>query len=120
MLLVCFTGSSLPSAASTTRTVYLPLAAVQVPRLIGPTVAPGLITPEYEPVRVRTAVPDSLSTVSVMPCAPDADAWLPALRSDTEKVTVLPGGGLPGDQSTAEATRSELATALTTSGLGLV
>lgn len=119
MLLACLTGSSLPSAASTTRTVYLPFAAVQVPRLIGPTVAPALITPEYEPVRVRTTVPDSLSTVSVMPCAPDADATLPALRTDTEKVTVLPADGLPGDQATDEATRSDVATGLTTSGLGL-
>jgi hypothetical protein len=38
----------------------------------------------------------------------------------TEKVTVLPAAGLPGDQVTAEATRSELATGVTTRFCGWV
>ncbi len=120
MLLARLTGSSLASSASTTRTVYRPLAAVQVPRLTGRVVAPAAIAPVYEPVSVRTTVPASLSTVSVMPCAPPAEAMVPWLRIATEKVTVLPADGLLGDQATAAATRSELATGPTTSEVGLV
>ena len=120
MLFCRFTGSSLASSASTTRTVYRPLAAVQVPSDTGPAVAPAAIVPLYEPVSVRTTAPDWSRTVSVMPCAPLADAMVPWLRSVTAKETAAPALGVPGDQVTAEATRSELATGLTVSGVGLV
>ena len=52
--------------------------------------------PLNEPVSVRTAAPASLSTVSVMPWAPPADATVPWLRMATENVTVAPPGGLFG------------------------
>jgi hypothetical protein len=55
-----------------------------------------------------------------MPCAPPAEAAVPWFLSVTEKVTVLPADGLPGDQLTAEATRSELLTGVTTRLVGLV
>src|SRR4051794_37910951 len=110
VLLACLTDSSLASAASTTRTVYRPLAAGQVPRPTGAAVATAAITPPAAPVRVRTVAPFWSSTVSVMPCAPPAEAMLPWLRTDTEKLTGLPAAGVLGDQVTAAATRSELAT----------
>src|SRR5688500_18440328 len=107
VLFCCFTGSSLASAASTTRTVYLPLAAVHVPRETGAVVAPAAMTPVYEPVRVRTTVPAALRTVSVMPCAPPADATVPWFLTATEKFTTLPLAGVVGVQLTGETTRSE-------------
>src|SRR4051812_33036596 len=45
VLSACLTGSSLPSLASTTRTVYLPLAAVQVPRFTAGDEAPAASVP---------------------------------------------------------------------------
>src|SRR6266545_1545979 len=77
--------------------------------------APPPIVPLNEPVSVRTAEPESLSTVSVMPCAPLADATVPWLRMATVNVTVAPPGGLNGSQPTDPATRSELTTGATTS-----
>jgi hypothetical protein len=121
LLLARFTGSSLASSASTTRTVYRPLAAVQVPRLTGLVVAPAAMAPVYEPVSVRTTAPlAAFTTVSVMPCAPPADATVPWFLIATVNVTTLPLAGLPGVQPTGEATRSELATGATTSEDGLV
>ena len=99
--------------------MYRPFAAVQVPRLTGPVVAPAPIVPVNEPVSVRTAAPASLSTVSVMPCAPLAEATVPWLRIATVNVTVAPPDGLFGDQLTDPATRSELATGVTTSEVGV-
>ena len=55
-----------------------------------------------------------------MPWAPPAEATVPWFLIATENVTVLPAAGLPGDQPVGEATRSELSTGLTTSGVGLV
>nr|BFE69151.1 hypothetical protein GCM10020092_024520 [Actinoplanes digitatis] len=46
VLLARFTGNSLASSAMTVRTVYLPLTAVQVPRLIAGEDAPGARVPE--------------------------------------------------------------------------
>src|SRR6266508_62781 len=115
VLFACLTGSSLASTAITTRTVYRPLTAVQVPRVTGAVVTPTPIVPVNEPVSVRTAEPESLSTVSVMPCVPLAEATVPWLRMATVNVTVAPPGGLNGSQPTDPATRSELATGATTS-----
>src|SRR3954447_8298604 len=109
VLLACLTGSSLASLATTVRTVYRPLTAVQVPRLIDGDEAPGPSAPVYDPVSVRTTV-DPLSTVTVTPWAPPAVATVPWFFSVTEKVTVLPAAGLPGAQPDADAIRSELAT----------
>src|SRR4051812_27967435 len=120
VLFARLTGNSLPSSASTVRTVYLPLTAVQVPRPIAGEDAPAARVPEYEPVRVLIVAPESDRTVTVTPCAPAADAWVPWLRIVTEKVTVWPADGLPGDQLTTEATRSELLTGDTTRLVGLV
>src|SRR5919107_3196437 len=57
VLFACLTGSSLASFASTTRTVYLPLAAVQVPRSMAGDDAPAASVPVYDPVSVRTVAP---------------------------------------------------------------
>ncbi len=91
-----------------------PLAAVQVPRLIGEVVAPAAMTPECEPVRVRTTVPASFRTVRVMPWEPLAEAMVPWFLMPTLKLTVWPPDGLLGVQATGEATRSELSTGRTT------
>src|SRR5918993_2835778 len=107
VLLARLTGSSLASSASTTRTVYRPLVATQVPMVTVGAVAPAAMVPEYDPVSVRTTV-DPLSRVRVMPCAPLAEAIVPWLRIATENVTVLPAAGLLGVQETVWATRSEL------------
>ncbi len=56
--------------------VYLPLAAVQVP-MSTLADAPAASVPLYEPVRVLTVLPFESSTVSVMPCAPEAVAIVP-------------------------------------------
>lgn len=64
---------------------------------------------------MRTTAPVSESRVRVMPCAPPAEAMVPWLRIDTAKLTAMPALGVPGDQVTAPATRSELATGLTVS-----
>ena len=121
VLLACLAGSSLASFASTTLTVYRPLAAVQVPRLTGRVTAPGAIVPLAEPVSVRTTAPVvALVTVSVMPCAPLAEAIVPWLRIATVNVTVAPFCGMVGVQLTGEATRSDVGTAVTTSAVGLV
>ena len=74
----------------------------------------------WTPLRVRTTVPPASRTVSVMPCAPDADARVPSLRSATAKVSGAPGAGADGVQVTDAATRSELLTGRTTSGFGAV
>ena len=58
--------------------------------------------------------------VSVTPCEPDAEAIVPWFLIATEKLTVLPADGLPGDQATGEAIRSEVSTGLTTRAVGLV
>src|SRR6266545_215799 len=110
VLFACFTGSSLASTPITTRTVYRPFTAVQVPRVTGAVATPTPIVPVNEPVSVRTVEPVSVSTVSVMPCVPPAEATVPWLRTATVNVTVAPPGGLSGDQPTDAATRSELAT----------
>jgi len=99
---------------------YASLAAGQVPRLTGAAVAPGAMTPLCAPVSVRTVAPVVASTtVSVMPCAPLAEATVPWLRIATVNVTVAPFCGLLGVQLTGEATRSDVGTADTTSGVGL-
>src|SRR3954447_22906126 len=87
VLLARFTGSSLPSSASTVRTVYLPLTAVQVPRLIAGEDAPAARAPEYDPVRVLIVAPESESTVTVTACAPLAEAAVPWFLIVTENVT---------------------------------
>src|SRR5690348_14929066 len=74
--------------------------------------APAASVPVHEPVSVRTTV-EPLSRVSVTPWAPPAEAADPWFLSVTEKVTVLPAVGVPGDQLTTEATRSELLTGVT-------
>src|SRR3954469_6988572 len=118
-LLACLTGSSLESPATTVRTVYLPFAAVQVPRLIAGEEAPAARVPVYDPVNVFTVV-EPFRTVTVTLCAPAAVAAVPWFFSVAVNVTVLPADGLPGDQFTAEATRSELLTGATTRLFGLV
>jgi hypothetical protein len=75
--------------------------------------APAASVPDQAAVSVRTT-DDPARTVSVTPCEPDPEAADPWLRRTTEKVTVLPAAGFPGDQVTAEATRSELLTGVTT------
>ena len=45
VLLACLTGSSFASFATTVLTVYLPLAAVQVPTVTGDAVAPAAMAP---------------------------------------------------------------------------
>src|SRR6266542_3620119 len=104
VLFACFTGSSLASTPITTRTVYRPFTAVQVPRVTGAVATPTPIVPVNEPVSVRTVEPVSVSTVSVMPCVPPAEATVPWLRTATVNVTVAPPGGLSGDQPTDAAT----------------
>src|SRR5690348_13549319 len=81
--------------------------------------APAARVPVHDPVRVRTT-DDPFSRVSVTPWAPPAEAAEPWFFSVTEKVTVLPAVGVPGDQLTTEATRSELLTGVTTRFEGLV
>src|SRR5258705_13612824 len=98
VLLPCLMDSSLVSAARTVCTVYLPLTAGQVPRLITGELAPAAIAPVNEPVRVLTVAPVESSTVRVTPCAPPAAATGPWFLMTTEDVTVLPADGLPGDQ----------------------
>ncbi len=121
VLLACLTGSSLASLASTVLTVYLPLTAVQVPRFTGRGGGAGSrSTPLYEPVSVFTVEPSALGRVSVMPWAPLAEATVPWFLIATREGDRSPAAGLPGVQLTEEATRSELATGLTTSGVGLV
>src|SRR3954471_5577165 len=118
VLFACLTASSLASTATTVGTVYLSFAAVQVPRLIAGDEAPAARVPVYEPVSVFT-VEEPLRIVTVTLCAPPAVAAVPWFFSVTEKVTVLPAAGLPGDQVTAEAIRSELLTGVTTRLAGL-
>lgn len=113
------TGSSLASAATVVRTVYEPLAAVQVPTVTAPVVAPAAIVPSYEPVRVRTVAPLESTSATVMPCAPPAEPMVPWLRRATLKVTVSPSAG-PDGEVVSTGTRSELLTGRTTSELGLV
>src|SRR5215217_7378920 len=115
VLLPCLTDSSLASTATVVVTVYLPLTAVHVPMFTGGDVAPAAMVPENEPVSVRIVAPDVASLrTRVMPCAPDAEATLPWFLMDTEKVTVLPAAGLPGDHDTAAGSRSEVWTGATT------
>ena len=57
--------------------------------------------------------------VTVTPWAPPALATVPWLRRVVVNVTALPADGLVGDHAVA-ATRSELCTGLTTSGVVLV
>ncbi len=120
VLLARLTGSSLASSAMTVFTVYLPLAAVQVPRRTGAVVAPGSMAPLCAPVRVLTTAPLASVTVRVIGWAPEAEAVVPWFFTATEKASVSPAEAEEGDQETGEATRSELATGLTTSGSGLV
>src|SRR6476469_10983516 len=120
VLLACLAGSSLPSFASTVVTVYRPLAAVHEPSPTGLADAPGWITPLAEPVNVATVAPVvAFLSVRVTPCAPLAAAIVPWLRIATEKLTAAPACGVDGDQLT-EATRSDVGTAVTTSGEPLV
>src|SRR5690606_6252404 len=105
VLLPRLSGSSAGSAASTTRTVCRPSAAVQVPSVTGSVVAPGAMTPLAEPVRVRTAAPEASSTVSVMPWEPPPEAMVPSFLMATVKGTASPRAGLAGVQPTS-ATRS--------------
>src|SRR5690606_42114630 len=78
------------------------------------------VAPIAEPVRVLTTSPVAVFvTVTVRPCASAEVATLPWLASVAEKVTVLPAAGLVGDHVTV-GTRSELGTAVTTSGVGFV
>src|SRR5689334_2235063 len=95
LLLACLMDSSLVSAARTVCTVYLPLTAVQVPRLTTDELAPAASVPVYDPVRVLTVAPVESTTVSVTPCAPLPEAWVPWFLMTTEKLTVLPADGLP-------------------------
>ncbi|QYC39130.1 hypothetical protein Nocox_07525 [Nonomuraea coxensis DSM 45129] len=115
VLLARLTGSSAASPASTVLTVYLPSAAVQVPRVTGAVVAPGAIAPLAEPVRVRTTVPPASTTVSVTPCAAELEATVPWFLIATLNVTVPPAAGLPGVQATGAATRSAVSTGRTVS-----
>src|ERR1700759_1732312 len=104
VLFACLTDSSLASTATTVCRLYLPLTAVQVPKLIAGDEAPAASTPLYEPVNVLTVVePDCSVTVTLW--APDAEAALPWFLIVAVKVTVLPAAGLPGDHETAEAIR---------------
>lgn len=120
VLLARFTGSSLASSATTTFTVYEPLAAAQVPRPTGAAVAPAAMAPLCAPVRVFTVAPLESVRVSVMPWLPPAEAIVPWFFRATEKVTVSPAEAPLGVQFTAEAIRSELSTGFTTSEVGLV
>src|SRR3954453_13104385 len=120
VLLACLTGSSFGSPASTTLTVYLPLAAVQEPRFTAGAVAPAAIVPRTERVRVFTTALPASRSVSVMPCEPDPEATVPWFLTATLNDTLLPLEGLLGLQLTEEATRSELETGATTSDVGLV
>ncbi|MNI54492.1 hypothetical protein D3C73_1093900 [compost metagenome] len=119
--MVCFTGSSLSSTAICVFTVYLPFAAVQVPKVTGAVVEPLAIVPLYEPVSVLTTVFVAVSvTVRVMLWTPPAEAAVPWFLIATVKVTVLPPAGLPGDQLTGAAIRSELETGTTVREAGFV
>src|SRR4051812_13708450 len=116
VLLPRFTGSSLASVATTVLTEYRPLAAVHVPTVTGAAVAPAAMVPVYVPLSVLTTVPFWSAIVTVAPWAPPADATVPWLRRVVVNVTVSPADGLFGDHAVA-ATRSELCTGLTTSGI---
>ena len=90
-----------------------------MPRLTLALLAPAAIAPLAEPVRVRTTAPVALFvTVTVRPCAAVDVATLPWFAIVAENVTVLPAAGLLGDHVRV-GTRSELGTAVTTSGVGL-
>lgn len=115
MLFSRLTGTSFASSARTTFTVYEPLAAAQVPSATDGAVAPAAMTPLCAPVRVFTVAPSELTTVRVMPWLPPAEATVPWFLIETEKLTVSPAAGADGDVPSV-ATRSELATGLTTSG----
>lgn len=117
VLFARFTGSSLASSASTTFTVYEPLAAVQVPRETGDVVEPAAMAPLCAPVRVLTVAPLESIRLRVIPWLPLADATEPWFFTATEKVTVSPFEGPDGEVVTALATRSELETGFTTSGV---
>ena len=97
----------------------MPLAAVQLPRFTGAAVAPAAIAPVYEPVRVLTMAPLRSATVSVMPCAPAAEAMVPWFLHAAVNVTVLPAAGLLGVQ---RGGRDQVGarTGVTTSAVGLV
>src|SRR3569833_549912 len=120
VLFACLTGSSFGSFASTTLTVYLPLAAVHEPRATGAAVAPAAMVPLTEPVKVFTTLLPASSSDSVMPWEPDPEATVPWFLTATLNDTAFPAAGLPGVQLTDEATRSELATGATTSEDGFV
>ena len=104
----------------TVLTVYLPFAAVQVPRRTGAVVWPAAMAPVWEPVSVLTVAPLASWTVRVMPWAPDAEATEPWFFRATVNVTSSPAEALVGVQETGAASRSELATGLTTRASGRV
>src|SRR5688500_14410155 len=117
VLLAILVASSAESFPTTTRTVYWPLTAAQVPRFTWAEVAPAAMAPLTEPVRVSTGAPAWLSSVKVMPCAAVLDATLPWLRMATRKVTAVPPDGLPGVHD-GTGTRSALAISEITSDDG--
>lgn len=78
------------------------------------------MAPLCAPVRVFTVAPLESITLRVMPWLPAAEAIEPWFFTATEKVTVSPCDGEDGEVVTALATRSELETGLTTSGVPLV
>src|SRR5258705_5639204 len=120
VLLVCLTAISKVSTATVVVTVYLPLTAVQVPRLSWLEEAPAASAPLNDPLMDLTVVPLVSLTTMVTACVPDPEAMVPWFLMIVLKLTVLPADGLLGDQLTVDGVRSELCTGCTTRLVGLV
>ncbi len=60
------------------------------------------------------------SSVTVTPWAPEVVATVPWFLMVAVKLTVFPAAGVLGEEVTAEGTRSELWTGVTTREVGLV
>src|SRR3569833_4628658 len=93
VLFACLTGSASGACASTTLTVYLPLAAVHEPRATGAAVAPAAMVPLTEPVKVFTALLPASSSDSVLPWEPAPAAPVPWFVTATLNATAFPAAG---------------------------